>query len=368
MRIALVNGWYLFSGGMEAVDDVIGTTFPEADVFTMFYDPDRLPTSLRGRSIRGTFLQPFANRATYRLLIPLYPCALETLDLRGYDLVISSDASMAKGVLCDEESKHICYCHTPWRQLYDLYWKSLEIVPLPLRPAYALTCNRLRQWDFVAAQRVDHFVANSRYIQQRIRRYYRRDSTVIYPPVDTSKGYIAERHDNYYFSAGRLTHTKRLDLLITACNQMGRRLLIAGEGREERRLKAISGRTIEFLGRVSDDDLRVLYANCRAFLFAANEDFGIVPVEAQAFGRPVIAYGHGGALETVRVSDPHGLSDTGVLFPYQTVDSLISGIRTFESIEDTFDHAAIREHSHMFDTKVFVETLRAFVRCMVSGQ
>jgi glycosyltransferase involved in cell wall biosynthesis len=368
MRIALVNGWYLFSGGMEAVDNVIGTIFPEADVFTMFYDSDRIPESLRGRSIRGTFLQRFARRSTYRLLIPLYPYALETLDLRGYDLVISSDASMAKGVLCDEESTHICYCHTPWRQLYDLYWTSLEIVPLPLRPAYALACHRLRQWDFVAAQRVGHFVANSRYIQQRIRRYYGRDATVIYPPVDTSKGFLAERHGDYYLSVGRLTHTKRLDLLITACNQMGRRLVIAGEGREERRLKAIAGRTIEFPGRVTDDEVRALYANCRALLFAANEDFGIVPVEAQAFGRPVIAYGHGGALETVRVNDPHGLSDTGVLFPHQTVESLIGGIRTFESIEHTFDHSAIREHSHTFDTNVFADKLRSFVRCNVPGQ
>jgi glycosyltransferase involved in cell wall biosynthesis len=232
---------------------------------------------------------------------------------------------------------------------------------LLLRPAYALTCNRLRQWDFVAAQRVDHFIANSRYIQHRIRKCYGRDSTLIYPPVETANGYLADHHGNYYLSVGRLTHTKRLDILIGACNRMGRRLLIAGEGREERRLKAVAGRTIEFLGRVSDEELRELYAHCRAFLFSADEDFGIVPVEAQSFGRPVIAYAHGGALETVRVNDPRGLPDTGVFFPDQTIESLIDGIRKFELTEHMFDPVAIKRHSYTFDTRIFSDKVSAFV-------
>jgi glycosyltransferase involved in cell wall biosynthesis len=349
------------SGGMEAVDDVIGRMFPDADVFTLFYDRNKIPTSLRDRYIRHTFLHSLASQATYRLLMPLYPVAIESVDLRGYDLILSSDVSVAKGVLCDQESTHICYCHTPWRQLYDLYRKSLEIVPPPFRPAYALICNRLRQFDFVAAQRVDYFIANSRYIQQRIQKYYRRDSTVIYPPVETGKGYIVDRPEEYYLSVGRLTHSKRVDLLVKACTQLGRRLIIAGDGREATRLNGIAGPTVEFHGRVSDDELRALYANCRALLFAADEDFGIVAVEAQAFGRPVIAYAHGGALETVRVSDPHGLPDTGVLFGEQTTESVIGGIRTFESIEDRFDPRATREHSHKFDTTVFRQNLRTFV-------
>jgi glycosyltransferase involved in cell wall biosynthesis len=361
MRLALVTGYYMLAGGMEVVDNVLATLFPNADVFTLFYDKTKLPKNLRGRPIRHSFLQPLATKQTYRLLMPLFPYAIEALDLRGYDLIISSDTCVAKGVICDQDSIHICYCHTPWRQLYDLYWKSLEIVPLLLRPAYALTCNRLRQWDFVAAQRVDHFIANSRYIQHRIRKCYGRDSTLIYPPVETANGYLADHHGNYYLSVGRLTHTKRLDILIGACNRMGRRLLIAGEGREERRLKAVAGRTIEFLGRVSDEELRELYAHCRAFLFSADEDFGIVPVEAQSFGRPVIAYAHGGALETVRVNDPRGLPDTGVFFPDQTIESLIDGIRKFELTEHMFDPVAIKRHSYTFDTRIFSDKVSAFV-------
>jgi glycosyltransferase involved in cell wall biosynthesis len=213
----------------------------------------------------------------------------------------------------------------------------------------------------VAAQRVDHFVANSQHIQQRIRHCYRRVSTLIYPPVNTGNGYLADHHDDYYLSVGRLTHTKRLDLLINACNKLGRRLLIAGEGREETRLKAIAGPTVEFLGRVSDANLSTLYANSRAFLFAADEDFGIVAVEAQSYGRPVIAYAHGGSLETIRVDDATGRSDTGVFFAEQTVDSAVGAILRFEVREGTFVPRDVQQHAQQFDVVVFAEKLRTFV-------
>jgi glycosyltransferase involved in cell wall biosynthesis len=220
----------------------------------------------------------------------------------------------------------------------------------------------------VAAQRVDHFVANSRHIQHRILKCYRRDSEVIYPPVNTDKGFISERHDDYYLSVGRLTHTKRLDVVVEACNRLGRRLLVAGEGRDEGRLKAMAGPTIEFLGRVSDDQLRSLYANCRAFLFSADEDFGITPVEAQSYGRPVIAYGHGGALETLLVGDHEPGADTGVFFPHQTPDSAVDGILRFESREGSFIPEVIRSRSRMFDTSVFVESMRECVARQVEGR
>jgi glycosyltransferase involved in cell wall biosynthesis len=362
MRVALVSAWYLYAGGAEWVDHVFGEMFPEVDVFTLFSSEDKIPKSLRGRSIHRSFLHriPTMNRS-YRLFMPLLPYAIESFDLRGYDLIISSDHGAAKGVLSDQDSVHICYCYTPWRQLYDLYWKSNSLVPAVLRPAYRWSAHYLRQWDYLAAQRPDRIVGISKYIQQRIQKHYRRDSEVIYPPVDTARGYISERHDNYYLSAGRLVHAKRTEVLIEACNRLRRRLVIAGDGPEQGRLKSIAGPTVEFVGRVSDDRLRGLYAHCRAFLFAADEDFGIAPVEAQSYGRPVIAYGHGGSLETVRVADPRGRSDTGVLFSHQTVESAMEGIQEFEFREDRFSPSDIRDHAFMFDISVFRKTFLELV-------
>jgi glycosyltransferase involved in cell wall biosynthesis len=362
VRIAIVNAWYLASGGAEWVDHVLGEIFPEADVFTLFSIDDKIPESLRGRSIQRSFLHRIpAMSKSYRLFMPLFPYAIESFDLRGYDLVISSDHGAAKGVLCDQDTFHICYCHTPWRQLYDLYWKSVSLVPAPLRPAYKWSSHYLRQWDYLAAQRPDRLIANSKHIQKRIQKYYQRDADVIYPPVATSEGYVSDSHDDYYLSVGRLVHAKRLDLLIEACNRLKRRFLIVGEGREAERLKSIAGPTVEFLGRVSGGQLRGLYANCRGLLFAADEDFGIVAVEAQSYGRPVIAYGHGGALETVRVADPRGKSDTGVLFSSQTVESAMGGIQEFELREREFSPSDIRNHACTFDISVFTRKMRDLV-------
>jgi glycosyltransferase involved in cell wall biosynthesis len=362
MRVAIVNSSYVGFGGSEKVDDVFGRLFPEADVFALFAKEQYIPSSLQGRRISLSPLQQVPKiDKVYRLFFPCYPSAVESLDLRGYDLVISSDHGAMKGVLCDQDSIHICYCHTPWRQIWDLYRTSLKIVPAPLRPFYALTAQYLREWDYLAAQRVDSFVTNSHNIAHRIKKVYRRDSTVIYPPVETCRGYLSGKTDDYYLSVGRLSHTKRLDIVIEACNRVGRRLLIVGAGREEKRLKALAGPTVEFLGQVSNAELFKLYANCRAFLFAADEDFGIVSVEAQSYGRPVIAYGHGGSLETVRVNDPQGRPDTGILFPAQTADSMADGIRRFELIEDQFIPEEIQKHARQFDTLLFEEHFRAFV-------
>jgi len=369
VRVAILNTSYIRDGGSERVDDAFGQLFPEADVFVLFAKEQYIPPSLRGRRIFCSPLQHIPKiDKVYRLFFPFYPYATESLDLRGYNLVISSDHGAMKGVLCDQESTHICYCHTPWRQMWDLYRTSLKIVPAPLRPIYAMTAHYLREWDFLAAQRVDSFVANSRYISNRIKKYYRRDSTVIYPPVETFRGYLSGDTGDYYLSVGRLSHAKRLDIVIEACKRMGRRLLICGEGREEKRLKALAGPTIEFLGRVSDAELPTLYANCRAFLFAADEDFGIVSVEAQSFGRPVIAYGHGGSLETVLASDTQRHSDTGILFPEQTVESMVDGIQRFELIENRFDPKEIQKHARQFDRLVFQEQFSAFVDAALAGE
>lgn len=369
MRVAIVHPFYNEYGGSEKVDEILGKIFPEAETFALFSQERGVPESLRCRPMHHSFLQhvPRIDKL-YRPLLPLFPYAIESFDLRAFDLVISSDHGPAKGVLVDQDATHICYCHTAWRQLYDLYRVSLDKVPALLRPMFGLTAHYLRQWDFVAAQRVDRFIANSQYVQRRIYKCYRRKSEIIYPPVETSRGYISRSPQDYFLSVGRLSHTKRLDILVQACNLLNRHLLISGEGPEEPRLKALAGPTIEFLGRVADADLPSLYANCRALLFASNEDFGIVPVEAQACGRPVIAYAHGGSLETVRVNDSEARSDTGVFFPEQTVESLVKAIGRFEANEATFDPVDIQNHARQFDTSVFVERIRKAVAAVLNQE
>jgi glycosyltransferase involved in cell wall biosynthesis len=328
---------------------------------------------LRGRKITTSFLDqiPGAKRV-YRYLLPLYPLAVECLDLSGYDLVISADGAATKGVLTDADAVHLCYCHSPPRSFWDQYATNLRSMPWLVRAVFALVSQQMRQWDVAAAQRIDGFVVNSRYVADRVAKYYRRESTVIYPPVDTSGAYVASGHENHYLSVGRLVEAKRVDLAIAACKRLGRRLRIAGTGPSEAGLRAMAGPTIEFLGRVDEAELKAEYASCRALLFAADEDFGLVSVEAQAFGRPVIAYGRGGSLETViglRAEDfredqtGQGQAErfTGVFFAEQSADSLSDAILNFESIESRFDPETIQEHARGFDKSVFVAEMRRYV-------
>jgi glycosyltransferase involved in cell wall biosynthesis len=361
MRVAIIHPWFLFSGGGERVTGVLAGMYPQADVFALFSDDRFLPSELRGRQIKTSFLEwlPGAHRF-YRQLMPLYAVAAETLDVSGYDLVISSCSSVCKGVLTDQSAVHICYCHTPTRFIWDYYGTFLSQRSAPLRPLFAGVAHFLRMWDYQAAQRVDHFAANSHFIANRIHKYYRRESSVIYPPIETRAGYLERRQDNYYLSVGRLTHTKRIDLLIEACNRLGRRLVIAGTGREEVALKRIAGPSIEFLGRVNDAALPDLYAKCRAFLFAAEEDLGMVPLEAQSYGRPVIAYGKGGSRETVR-GYGQSMSPTGVFFNRQTADDVAAAIVRYEDVAEHFNPSQIRAHAVTFDTSVFVNKMSAFI-------
>lgn len=361
LRIAILNPWFLAGGGGSKVVSVLASMFPNANIFTLFYKQEMVPGNLRNKTLHASFLHrvPFIHRI-YRLLLPLHPLAVESLDMRGYNIVISCDASVMKGVLVDQDALHLCYCHTPTRYVWDLRRTFAEQASFFTTPIFWLTSHYLRLWDFSAAQRVDHFIANSHYVAQRIHAYYRRKSTVIYPPVNTATGYIADDRGDYYLSVGRLAYSKRLDLVVKACNRLKRRLIIVGTGREEAHLKAMAGSTIEFAGRVSDDDLPALYANCRAFVFAADEDFGIAPVEAQSFGIPVIAYGHGGVLETVLTGEPEDA--TGVFFPRQTVESVVKGILDFEVIQERFNSALIRVQAQRFDTAVFVSAMRKYIQ------
>jgi len=362
VKVAILHPWFLMRGGGEKVVDVLAGMYPEADVYALFSNPEMLSPILQSRGVRASLLNdfPFASRL-HRQLLPLYPMAVESFDLREYDLVISSCGPAMMGASVREDALHVCYCHTPQRSYWDLYPEhQLQLRPW-LRHFFTMSAAWVRTWEFSAMQRVDHVIANSNYIADRVRTYFRRESVVIYPPVSMSTKPLAPANGDYYLTIGRLEKQKRVDILIQACNLLGRKLVIAGTGKEEEYLKSIAGPTIEFRGYVADDVIPDLYANCKAFIFAAVEDFGISPVEAQAYGRPVIAYGHGGSLETVRVNDPGGRPDTGILFPYQTVDSLVDALRRFERVEDRFRPESIQQHARKFDTQTFAESFTAFV-------
>jgi glycosyltransferase involved in cell wall biosynthesis len=369
LKVAIVHSWFLELGGAEKVIDVLADMYPDADIFALAADPLYLPPNLHGRKIRTSELNrflPLSLRAKRNYFMPLFPWATEGLDLRQYDLIISICGPATMGVSVRQDAVHICYCLTPERTWWDLYTENQAKMPWMRRQIFVIAASFIRMWEFNAMQRVDHVVGISDYISKRIFKYFRRHSLIIYPPVDTSKGYLACHHDDYYLSASRLVAGKRIDLLVSACNQLKRHLVIVGTGHAERELKKLAGPTIEFLGRVPDADLPGFYAKCRAFLFAADEDFGIAPVEAQAFGRPVIAYGHGGSLETVRVGDPEGQPDTGVFFPKQTVESVIDGIRRFEAQEASFVSQETQKHAQQFDTSVFVKKMGQFVDTVMS--
>ena len=367
-RVALVHHWFISRAGGERVFDTIASMFPGADVFTLFLDKHKLPPALHKHKIIASFLDkiPCAQKA-HRHFLPLYPLAVEMLDLSGYDLVISSDSGPMKGVITDPNSTHICYCHSPMRYLWDGYSEYLRSMSPPIQTIFGLTSHYVRNWDYSAAQRVDHFIANSRYVAGRIRKYYRRESIVIHPPVNTSECFLVSKHGDYYLAVGRLVPYKRTDILIDACCRLGRRLLIVGDGPEMKRLKKNSPKNVEFLGELDELQLREVYARCRALLFAADEDFGIVPLEAQSFGRPVIAFGKGGSLETViGTYNPSQRGDeqrmiTGVFFQQQTADSLVHAILSFEDSEEIFLPQQIQLHARRFDRSIFLDRMRNYI-------
>ena len=377
LRVALVHYWLVGHRGGERVLEALGEIFPQADVFTLVHVPERTSPGILRHRIHTSFVQklPFA-RNHHRAFLPLYPMALESFDLRGYDLVVSSESGPAKGVLTDPETCHICYCHTPMRYLWNFYHEYREGAGPLTKLAMPFFAHYLRQWDLASANRVDYFVANSRNTARRIRKYFGRESEVIYPPVDlerftpvsagTSRPAQASAPPNgsYYLAVSEMVPYKRIDLAVEAFNRLCRRLVIVGDGPELRRWRRQAGPKVEFIGRIEDEGLARLYAGCRALVFPADEDFGIAPLEAQASGRPVIAYGKGGALETVigyRGGDgPDPGRCTGLFFAPQTADALADAVRRFETVEDRFDPAFLRRHTEAFSAPRFRQEMATF--------
>ena len=357
MRTAIVHYWLLGMRGGEKVVEALCRMLPDADLFTLFYDPSRVSDTIRSRRVTASYLNPL--RRFYRSMLPFMPSALESFDLRGYDLILSSESGPAKGVLVPSRARHICYCHTPIRYLWELYpaylndWTRNPLKRMLMRPI----ARNLRLWDFAAAARVDEFVANSANVQRRIWKTYRRESAVVHPPVAV-ECFTHRPAEDYFLIVSELVAYKQLDYAVRAFARAGRRLKIAGDGPEFRNLRRQSGGSVEFCGRVSDVDLRELYSRSRALILPGEEDFGITPVEALASGKPVIALARGGALETV----PAGEMPAGVLNPDATEASLERALADFETLEPRVEPRNLQQWAARFSESRFREKMERIIR------
>ncbi|AZT91543.1 glycosyltransferase family 4 protein [Caldicellulosiruptor changbaiensis] len=358
MRVAIVHDWLTTVGGAEKVILELKKIFPEAPIYTLVYNEKKLGAYFDKCKIKTSYLQknPLAKKK-HQLFFKYMPRAFEEFDLSEFDLIISSSSAFAKGVITSPNSIHVCYCHTPPRYIWDLTHEYLKDYNFLVRKYLEKKFHYLRMWDSIAANRVDYFIANSFYVAKRIKKFYKRESRVIYPPVDTE--YFTPSKDgkieDYYLIVSRLVAYKRVDLAIEAFNQLSKRLIIVGDGPEFKKLKGLAKNNIEFLGYQSDEVIKELYQHCKALIFAGVEDFGIVPVEVQACGRPVIAYKMGGATETVEENK------TGIFFERQNVESLRNAVIKFETNIQNFDSRYIRLHAEKFSAQRFREEFERFI-------
>jgi glycosyltransferase involved in cell wall biosynthesis len=357
LKVAIVHDWITNPGGAETVIQCMRELFPDAPIYTSVYNREKMSAFFPNADIRTSFINklPFAS-TKYSMYLGLMPHAFEQFDLREYDVVISSSTSCAKGVLTDANTLHICYCNTPMRYAWDFYFDYRNHKSNPLRN-FLIHClmHKIRIWDVLSSNRVDTFIANSHNVAARIAKHYRRESTVIYPPVSVPETDLGECPlGEYYLVVSRLVSYKRIDLAVQAFNQLSIPLIVAGDGAELKALKKMANSNIRFVGRVSEEQKADLYRRCRGFVFPGEEDFGITPVEAQSYGKPVIAFGRGGAVETVI----DGV--TGIHFKEQTVDSLIKAVNKAENMK--FDPHKIRENALTFDKTVFKEKLESFIQ------
>ncbi len=348
LKVAIVHYWLVNERGGEKVLAALCDLFPEADVYTHVLDGDKTFSFLRGRRVFTSFIQKLPWAVTwYQNYLPLMPLALEQLDLSGYDLVLSSESGPAKGVLTSAGTTHICYCHSPMRYLWDMYHGYLRSAGWLKKVIMVPVFHYLRMWDRLSADRVDHFIANSENVARRIQKHYRREADVVHPPVDLEAFEPSENRQDYYLMVGELVGYKRADLVVRAFQHQDRRLVVVGDGEQMALLKRLAGPNVTLLGRCPAAELRRRYSECRALIFPGEEDFGIVPVEAMASGSPVIAFGRGGALETVR----EGVS--GMFFHEQTEEAVRDALDRFEAVEELFQPEEVRLSVQHFSVERF---------------
>ncbi|ADK13604.1 GDP-mannose-dependent alpha-(1-6)-phosphatidylinositol monomannoside mannosyltransferase [Clostridium ljungdahlii DSM 13528] len=356
MKVALVHDWLTNMGGAERVVINFKQIYKNAPIYTTIYNPDNLDDELKNIDVRTSFLQNKKGaKKNHQKYFPFMPAAFESFDLNEYDIVLSSSSSCAKGVITNPNAMHVCYCHSPMRYGWEFYYEYANNSNMKKLKKNLLKyfMDYMRVWDNVSSNRVDYFIANSENVARRIWEHYRRESVVIHPPVRCSLFNISNEDQDYFLIVSRLVEYKRIDLAVEAFNELGLPLVIIGDGAERQKLELKAKDNIKFLGRQPDEVIKEYYSKCRAFVFPGEEDFGITPLEAQASGRPVIAFGKGGALETV-VSEK-----TGVFFEEQTVEALKNAVKVFESL--SFDKELIRKHAEEFDEEIFKGKIRNFV-------
>ncbi|MBU0649500.1 glycosyltransferase [Patescibacteria group bacterium] len=358
MKVALIHDHLVQDGGAEKVLKVLADMFPNAPIYTLLYEKKHADKYFKNRHIETSIIQRLPGGIKhYQWYMPFMPMAVEFFDLNGFDVVISDASAFAKGVITSSHTLHICYCHTPTRYLwsdthqyicdlkYNKYFKKV----------ISLVLNYIRMWDRLAADRVDKYIANSCFVAKRIKKYYKRESIVIYPPVQINQFKISDKIGDYFLIGGRLAPYKRVDIVIETFKRLGKKLKIFGDGVDLERLKKIAGKdsNIEFLGCVNDETKTDLYSHCIAFINPQEEDFGITVVEAMASGRPVIAFRSGGALEIMQ----DGV--TGIFFNEQTADSLVQALTNFDAAK--FDPEIIKQHSEQFSVEIFKKKIKNFV-------
>lgn len=365
MRVAIVHEWLVDYSGSERVVEQILKIFPDADLFAQVeFLPPNLKHFIQNKSVQTSFIQnlPFAKKK-YRTYLPLMPLAVEQFDLSEYDLIISSAHAVSKGVLTGPDQLHISYVHSPMRYAWDLQHQYLRESGLDKGVKGWLAkwmLHKIRIWDARTANGVDTFAANSKFIARRIRKVYGRGATVIYPPVDASAFTLREEKEDFYLTASRMVPYKKVDLIVETFSQMpGKKLVVIGDGPDFQKIRAKANQNITFLGFQPFENLRDHMQRARAFLFAAEEDFGIIPVEVQACGTPVIAYGKGGALETVRGLDKE--NPTGLFFPEQTVSSIINAVNQFEQQSAKISPTVCRQNATRFSPERFRDEFSRFV-------
>ncbi len=368
MSVALIHDWLTGMRGGEKVLETLCGLLPDADIHTLVHLPGSVSAAIESRPIITSFVQNLPGvKSNYRSYLPLFPTAVERFDLSAYDLVLSSSHCVAKGVIPRPDAFHLCYCHTPMRYVWDQYPQyfapeKMNALKKRLVPIFA---NYLRMWDVSSSVRVDRFVANSSHVAGRILKYYGRRSDVVHPPVATAHTRLSETDDGYYLIVSAFAPYKRIDLAIAAFNQLNEKLVIVGSGPEEKRLKALAGPHITFTGWIDAQQLNDCYARCRALIFPGEEDFGMVPVEAQCWGKPVIAFGRGGSLETIAghwadsVRKP-AAACTGLYFRNQTVQDLIQAVEAFSRWQP--NPKAIRKQALRFDTAVFIKAMNKLIQ------
>ena len=357
LKVAIVHDWLVNYGGAERVVETFLEIFPQADIYTLVYDEKKMGKSFPKEKIHTTFIQkiPKATKL-YTKLLPLMPLAFEELNLTKYDLVISSSSCCAKGVITSPNTLHLSYIHSPMRYIWDLYYDYKEKSNFLVKIFMMAFSKKLRIWDITSSRRIDVLIANSNYIKKRIKKCWGLDAEVINPPVETEKYFPNNKEaEDFYVVFSRFVAYKRIDLAIEACKELGKKLVVIGDGEEREKLKKLADndKNIIFTGRISDEEVRDYLQRCKAMIFSAEEDFGIIPVEVQACGRPVIAYGKGGALETV-VS-----GKTGVFFYEQNKESVVKAIKKFEQMK--FDTVDILENSKKFSKEIFKEKILKIV-------